>query len=142
MAALRCLIDSMVFDAIADEDLLPTVDRLTSAHALELLADVVGIAQVAAIPDPARRKRLQRVRVLVVPPVGERDPVVAALRAERGIDREDALVAAAAAAQGVPLVTEDRALRAAVAHRLPGTPCWTWAGDLRPRLRELDAQPR
>jgi predicted nucleic acid-binding protein len=143
MGALRCLIDAMVFDAIAAEpDLLALVDRLTSARRLELLAATVAVEQVAATPDEWHRRALQRVRVLVVPPVDEDDPPVAtllaALRRLTGID--DALMAAAAAAQHVPLVTEDRALREAAARHLPGLALWSWAADLRPRIVALGVE--
>ncbi|HMJ33485.1 MAG TPA: PIN domain-containing protein [Baekduia sp.] len=137
---MRCLIDSNVFDAIAAEpDLLELVDRLTSARWLELLAATVSVEQVAATPDEWHRRDLQRVRVLVVPPVDEHDRAVAALLAAlrriSGID--DALIAAAAAAQRVPLVTEDRRLREAAAAHLPGLVLWSWAADLRPRVVAL-----
>ncbi|MCW3003887.1 MAG: hypothetical protein JWQ20_3185 [Conexibacter sp.] len=143
MGALRCLIDSMLFDAIAAEpDLVALVDRLTSARWLELLAAPVTVEQVTATPDEWHRRELQRVRVLVVPPAEEDDPAVAApLRAVRrtaGID--DALIAAAAALQRVPLVTEDRRLREAVGAHLPGLALWSWADDLRPRLVALGAE--
>jgi predicted nucleic acid-binding protein len=138
--ALRCLIDSMLFDAIAAEpELLALVDRLTSARRLELLAAPVSIEQVAATPDDWHRRELQRVRVLVVPPADEDDPEVArllvALRRIAGID--DALIAAAAAVQRVPLVTEDRRLREAAAAHLPELELWSWADDLRPRIITL-----
>jgi predicted nucleic acid-binding protein len=87
-------------------------------------------------PDRARRRQLQRVRVLVVPPVDEvaAAPLLAALRASPGVDHDDASIAAAAVAHGVPLVTEDRALRVAAAVHLPRLPVWDWTTDLRPRL--------
>jgi len=144
MPALRCLIDSMIFDAVADEPgLLGLVDRLTSAGRLELLAAPTSIAQVAATPDPERRRRLQRVRVLVVPPAGDGHPgapeTLAALRAARGVGSGDALIGAAAAAHGVPLVTEDRALAAAAAAAAPPVTVWAWAPDLQPRIAALGA---
>jgi predicted nucleic acid-binding protein len=143
MVALRCLIDSMLFDAIAAEpELLALVDRLTSAHWLELLAAPVSIEQIAATPDDWHRRELQRVRVLVVPPADESDPSViallAALRRTAGID--DALIAAAAAQQGVPLVTEDRRLREAAGLHLPGLELWSWAEELRPRIVALGVE--
>jgi predicted nucleic acid-binding protein len=141
MRPLRCLIDSMIFDAIAERDeTLALVDRLTSARRLELLAAPAGIAQVAATPDPARRRRLQRVRVLVVPPAPAPDDgrgPASRLRGARGVDRDDAAIAAAAAHHGVPLVTEDRALREAVAARLPQVAVWDWRAGLAPRLDAL-----
>jgi predicted nucleic acid-binding protein len=146
MAALRCLIDSMLFDAIAAEpELLTLVDRLTSARWLQLMAAPVSVEQVAATPDEWHRRALQRVRVLVVPPADEDDPEVAelllALRRMAGID--DALIAATAASQDVPLVTEDRRLRDAVGELLPSMTVWRWAEDLRPRIVALgDEHPR
>jgi predicted nucleic acid-binding protein len=141
MPPVRCLIDSMIFDAIAAEpELLALVDRLTSARRLELLAAPVSLVQVEATPDAERRRRLQRVRVLVVPPAGDGPAgreLLGALQARRGVDRDDALIAAAAAREGVPLVTEDRDLRAAAAASLPEVALWTWADDLRPRVLAL-----
>jgi predicted nucleic acid-binding protein len=131
----------MVFDAIAAEPrLLADVDRLTSAGRLELLAATETIAEIAATPDRAHRRRLQRVRVLVVPPVdGDGDPtVLGQLRASTGVSDDDARIALSAAAQGVPLVTEDGDLRLAVAAHLPRLPLWRWATDLRPRIAALD----
>jgi predicted nucleic acid-binding protein len=142
MEALRCLIDSMIFDAIAAESgLLTLVDRLTSAGRLELLAAPVSIAQVAATPDEYHRRRLQDVRVLVVPPVEPDDPdtgvLLSALLSNPGVDEGDAEIAAAAAAQSVPLVTEDRSLRLAVAEHLPRLQLWSWSQDLRPAIEAL-----
>jgi predicted nucleic acid-binding protein len=98
MAALRCIIDSMIFDAIAAEpEVLALVDRLTSARRLD------------------------------------------ELRARPGVGDEDAQIAATAAAQGVPLVTEDRDLRDAVGLLLPQLALWSWAADLRPRITALGA---
>jgi predicted nucleic acid-binding protein len=81
------------------------------------------------------------VRVLVVPPADEADAAVrarlAVLRASTGVSDEDARIALAAAAQGTPLVTEDRALRVAAAEHVPGLAVWAWA-DLRPRIAALD----
>ncbi len=141
---MRCLIDSMIFDAVADEPgLLEVVDRLTSARRLELLAAPTSIAQVAATPDADRRRRLQQVRVLVVPPPDDRDPAaraaLAALRAARGVGWDDALIGAAAAAHAVPLVTEDRALALAAAAADPPVAVWGWVAGLRPRIVDLAA---
>jgi predicted nucleic acid-binding protein len=141
VAVLRCVIDSMVFDAIAAEpQLLARVDRLTSAGRLELLAATETIAEIAATPDRAHRRRLQRVRVLVVPPPDpDGDPtLLARLRRSTGVSDDDASIALTAAAQGVPLVTEDRDLRLAVAAHLPDLPLWRWAPDLRPRIAALE----
>jgi predicted nucleic acid-binding protein len=146
MAVLRCVIDSMVFDAIAAEpQLLAVVDRLTSARRLELLAAADTMIEVAATPDPAHRRRLQRVRVLVLPPPSpEDDPtVLTRLRMSTGVSTEDAHIALTAAAHGVPLVTEDRDLRLAIATHLPDVTLWRWTTDLRPLIAALDdQQPR
>lgn len=141
MDRLRCLIDSMIFDAIALEpELLDAVARLTSAGQLELLADTVSVEQVAATPHAYHRRLLQRVRVLVVPPADEGDAEVMALARHTGVDFEDALIAAAAWRQRVPLVTEDRDLRTACAAVLPDLAVWAWAPELRPRLVALAAE--
>jgi predicted nucleic acid-binding protein len=140
VTALRALIDTNIFDAIAAEpDLVALVDRLTDAGELQLLAETTSVEQVAAVPDDVRRKQLRRVRVLVVPPAGgAADTVlIAALGARPGVGHEDAVIAAAAVAHRVPLVTEDRSLREAVAELVPTLELWRWAGDLRPRLRAL-----
>jgi predicted nucleic acid-binding protein len=139
VAPLRCVIDSMVFDLLAEhDDCLRTVDRLTSARRLELLAAVATIAEIAAVPDRARRKRLQRVRVLVLPqPSGRGHAPVRRLRARPGVSDDDARIAATAALHGVPLVTEDAGLRAAAAAELPGLEVWRWEADLRPRIGAL-----
>jgi predicted nucleic acid-binding protein len=141
---LRCVIDSMVFDAIAqDRALLDEVDRLTRARRLELLAALETMEEIAATPDEEHRRRLRKVRVLVVPPPfsARADRRLERLRASAGVSEEDARIAVTAAAQGVPLVTEDRDLRLAVAAHLPDTPLWRWLTDLLPRIREL-AQER
>ncbi len=132
----------MVFDLIAAEpELLAEVDRLTSARWLELRAATETIAEIAATPDREHRRRLQRVRVLVVPPPDERDHRLATaldlLLDSRGVSEEDARVAVTAAAQGVPLATEDRDLRDAAAVALPHLTLWRWATDLRPRILAL-----
>jgi predicted nucleic acid-binding protein len=140
-APLRCLIDSMIFDAIALEPgMLARVDRLTAARRLALLAAVTSIEQLAATPDPAHRRRLQRVRVLVVPPADDDPrarPLLDDLRALR-VDRDDALIAAAAVLQEAPLVTEDRGLREARVAACLRVALWDWANDLRPRILALE----
>jgi predicted nucleic acid-binding protein len=140
---LRCVIDSMVFDAIAeDRGLLDDVDRLTRARRLELLAALETMEEIAATPDEEHRRRLRRVRVLVVPPPepsARSDRRLARMRTSTGVSEEDARIAVTAAAHGVPLVTEDRDLALAVAAHLPDTPIWRWTDDLLPRIRELAA---
>lgn len=150
MTRLRCLIDTMIFDAIAsDPDMVALVARLTDAGQVELLAAPASIAQVAAVGDEYHRARLRRVRVLVVPPVDPDDPAAMAillrLLGHPGIDEVDARIAASATLQGVPLVTEDRPLRAALETAAPELELWDWAFELRPRIRAADvptAAPR
>jgi predicted nucleic acid-binding protein len=140
------VIDSMVFDGIAAEpQLLAVVDRLTSSRRLELLAAADTMTEVAATPDLAYRRRLQRVRVLVLPPPDPEDhpTVLSDLRASTGVSIEDANIALTAAAHGVPLVTEDRDLRLAITTHLPHLTLWRWTANLRPRITALDdQQPR
>jgi predicted nucleic acid-binding protein len=143
LTPLRCVIDSMVFDAIADDRaLLDEVDRLTRARRLELLAALETMEEIAATPDEDHRRRLRKVRVLVVPPPSSArgDRRLARMRAGVGVSEEDARIAVTAAAHGVPLVTEDRDLAAAAAAHLPDTPIWHWLTDLLPRIEELAAQ--
>jgi predicted nucleic acid-binding protein len=145
VGALRCVIDSMIFDRIAvDDELLAEVDRLTSVHVLELLAAAETMREIGRTPGRTRRRRLQQVRVLVLPPVRTRGPaayiVLANLRGSTGVSEDDARIALAAAIHGLPLVTEDRDLRLAVAAHLPEVPVWTWDVDLLPRLTALSAE--
>jgi predicted nucleic acid-binding protein len=131
----------MVFDAIADAEMLDVVDRLTSARQIELLAALATMQEIGRTPLRDRRRRLQRVRVLVVPPPDEAAPTVRALasrvRTSPGISDEDAGIALTADLHGAPLVTEDRALREAAGVHLPELELWRWATDLEPRLRAL-----
>jgi predicted nucleic acid-binding protein len=141
MPALRCVIDSMVFDAIAGKPaLLRDVDRLTRARRVELLAALETMAELAATPDEEHRRRLQKVRVLVVAPPPPRDPRLRALRTGAGVSEEDARIALTAATHEVPLVTEDRDLRLAAAAQLPALVLWRWEADLRPRIEDLVAE--
>ncbi len=135
--ALRCVIDSMVFDEIAAQpDCLRRVDRLTNAGRLELLAAARTMDELAAVADDEHRRRLRRVRVLVLPPPR---PHIAfrALMSAPGVGETDARIALTAAEHGVPLVTEDRDLRRAAAAALPQLVVWRWADDLRPRIAAL-----
>ena len=139
LGTLRCLIDSMIFDAIAeDRELLSEVDRLTRARRVELLAAAETMGELAAVPDPDRRRSLQKVRVLVVPPAPT-GPLYEQLMAAPGVSDEDARIALAATASAVPLVTEDRDLRAAAGEHLPGLELWRWA-DLQGRLALVGSQ--
>ena len=137
MTALRCLIDSMVFDVLAaSPGRLDDVDRLTRTRTLELLAAAETMRELDAIPDRLLRRRLQRVRVLVVAPVPGDAALRSRLQAAGDVSDHDAGIALAAAAHHVPLVTEDRELRAAVAAHLPEVPVWD-AESLVARLEAL-----
>jgi predicted nucleic acid-binding protein len=137
VTALRALIDSMVFDEIvAERDGLRAVDRLTNRGRLQLLAAATTMLELAEVADEEHRRRLLKVRVLVLPPP---QPHVAfrGLMTSQGVGESDARIALTAAEHEVPLVTEDRDLRAAVTAHLPGLELWTWADDLRPRIAAL-----
>jgi predicted nucleic acid-binding protein len=137
VAVVRAVIDSMVFDAIAEErDGLRAVDRLTTLGRVELLAAAATMTEIAAVADAERRRRLQKVRVLVLPPPRPHVAFRGLMRAP-GVGESDARIALTAAEHGVPLVTEDRDLRAAAAEHLPDLVLWRWAADLRPRLAAL-----
>jgi predicted nucleic acid-binding protein len=134
---LRAVIDSMVFDAILDEhDGLRAVDRLTRRGRLRLLAAAATMDEIAAVADAERRRGLQRVRVLVLPPPRPHIAFRGLMRAP-GVGESDARIALTAVEHGVPLVTEDRDLRAAAAEHLPVLVLWRWADDLRPRIAAL-----
>lgn len=135
----------MVFDAIADGKLLGRVDRLTRARAVELLAALETMQEVARTPDPERRRRLQRVRVLVVAPPDPDDrgsgTLLDRLRASPGVSDEDARIAVTALVHDAPLVTEDRELRVAAEAHVPALRLWTWAGELEPLLLRPGGSP-
>jgi predicted nucleic acid-binding protein len=134
---VRAVIDSMVFDAIVEErDGLRAVDRLTNAGRLQLLAAATTMAEIAAVADEEHRRRLQKVRVLVLPPPQPHVAFRGLMRAP-GVGESDARIALTAAEHGVPLVTEDRDLRVAAAAHLPELILWRWADDLRPRIAAL-----
>jgi predicted nucleic acid-binding protein len=134
---LRCLIDSMVFDVLATSPgRLDDVDRLTRRRELELLAAAETMRELEAIPDRTLRRRLQRVRVSVVAPVPGDARLRARLQGGGDVSDHDAGIALAAAAHHVPLVTEDRDLRAAVTAHLPEVAVWD-AGELVARLEAL-----
>jgi hypothetical protein len=134
----------MVFDAIvAEEGLAADLDRLTGARRLELLAAAETMWEIGRTRDRRHRRRLQQVRVLVVPPAATRQPetrrLLTALETSAGVSGTDARIGVAAAYHRVPLATEDRALRAAMAEHLGDVPVWRWEDELRPRLLALSA---
>ena len=137
MAVLRAVIDSMVFDAIVEErDGLRAVDHLTRTGRLQLLAAATTMEEIAAVSDEEHRRRLRKVRVLVLPPPRPH-PAFRDLMRCVGVSESDARIALTAAEHDVPLVTEDRDLRAAAAEHLPDLVVWRWAEDLRPRIASL-----
>ncbi len=137
----------MIFDAIAAEDeLLAETDRLTATRGLELLAAAETMWEIGRIRDRRRRRRLQQVRVRVIPPATVRWPetrrLVAALMSSPGVSDFDARIGVSAAFHRVPLVTEDRDLRAGMAEHLADVAVWSWEEDLRPRLAALADLPQ
>lgn len=134
---MRAVIDSMVFDAIVDErDGLRAVDRLTNLGRLQLLAAATTMTEIAAVADEEHRRRLQKVRVLVLPPPQPHIAFRDLMRAP-GVGESDARIALTALEHDAPLVTEDRDLRAAAAEHLPDLVLWRWVDDLRPRIVAL-----
>lgn len=96
------MLDTMVFDAVADgtPEALAALDRAVRDGELALFTTTVQEAQLAAVPDPVRRKALRRLSREVLPPEDPGDVL------DR--HRADAVIAATAAARCDVLVTEDR----------------------------------
>ncbi len=115
---MKAMLDTMVFDALeADPDGLEAVRAAVGRRRLVLLSTPVQEAQLAAVPDPARRKRMQRaIPREAVPAVGW---VPAA-----GLQRHaaDAAILDTALERADVLVTEDR--RLADAARADGVRVW------------------
>ena len=103
--ALKAMIDTMVFDRIVDEPgALEAVTDAIRHSQLALYTTQVQEAQVAAVRDARRRKRLQVVPREVVP------AVVNALYAGGNKHAADTMIAGAAIERCNVLVTEDRRL--------------------------------
>lgn len=101
---MRAMLDTMVFDALdADPDGLLAVRDAVRHRRLQLLSTPVQEAQLAAVPDPARRKRLQR----AIP--REAVPAVGLVGAGGRHDADNAILDTTHARADV-LVTEDRRL--------------------------------
>jgi predicted nucleic acid-binding protein len=127
-APLRRLLDTMVLDKIADDDrLLHQVQRLSSERKLELLVTSVTQREVAPITEEPRRTRIASIPRTVIGTVsfvldysqldvdrlGPEEPIEA-IRKGRRKHTADALIAATAEWDGLPLVTEDVRLRRAL----------------------------
>ena len=97
------MLDTMVFDAVADGGAGDAVGAAVRDGRLALFTTTVQEAQLAAVPDPVRRKALRRLGRVVLPPVDPGDV----------LDRHhaDATIAATARAGCDVLVTDDRWLR-------------------------------
>ena len=110
---MRAMLDTMVFDALeADPDGLLAVREAVRRHRLALLSTPVQEAQLAAVPDPARRKRLQR----AVP--REAVPAVGLAPYDVGRHAADNAILDTTIARADVLVTEDRRLAEAAAAEL------------------------
>jgi predicted nucleic acid-binding protein len=148
------LIDSDVFDSIVDEPgMLHRVRDLVEAERLELIAASVSRRQIARAPTP-RRALLESVPVtwvgtagfaldysrLDVDRLGPSQPIDA-IRKGRSKELEDALIAATALFDGVPLISEDKRLRNAVARELPRLRVHAW-DFLRGEIFRLSGPPR
>ncbi len=140
----------MIFDKIADEPgMLERVQGLSRIDQLALVATSISERQIAAVPDRMRRERLQSVPVeyvgtagfvldysrLDVDRLGPSEPIEAIAKG-RHKEIADALVAATARWEALPLVTEDTGLRKAVARELPAVDLWRWS-DLHVRIASL-----
>ena len=139
------MIDTMVFDALdADPPARDAVLAAIASGRLRLVTTHVQEAQLADIPDPVRRRALQRLPREVVPTTARvlavgRDgrPRLAPSDEERALrlgprHAADDVIAQAARAHADLLVTEDR--RLAEDARAGGLETWTvqaltrWAG--------------
>jgi predicted nucleic acid-binding protein len=147
------MVDTMVFDALdADPPAWQAVLDAVREGELLLCTTHVQEDQLAAIPDPARRKALQRLPRQVVPAAGGVAGVFRTGRVRYTDDAagdalrfgsrhsQDDLIADAAIVQADVLVTEDRRLIAATRER--GLAVWqtaelvAWAAGR--RLRRHD----
>ncbi len=106
------MIDTMVFDAVADDpEFRAAVTAATRDRRIALFTTQIQEDQLAAVPDPGRRKRLRALPREVLPPVGaDGGPVVDAVHAGQNKHMADALIAGTALARCDLLVTDDKRL--------------------------------
>lgn len=106
------MIDTMVFDAVADDpEIHEAVTTATRDGRIKLFTTQIQEDQLAAIPDLARRKRLRALSREVLPPISaDGDPVVDAVHAGQNKHMADAIIAGTALARCDVLVTEDARL--------------------------------
>lgn len=106
------MIDTMVFDAVADDpETREAITAATRDGRIKLFTTQIQEDQLAAIPDPARRKRLRALPREVLPPVSaDGSELVDAVHAGQNKHMADAIIAGTALARCDVLVTEDARL--------------------------------
>ena len=106
------MIDTMVFDAVADDpEIREAVTAATRDRRIALFTTQIQEDQLAAIPDPGRRKRLRALPREVLPHVApDGGTLVDAVHAGQNKHLADALIAGTALARCDLLVTDDRRL--------------------------------
>lgn len=106
------MIDTMVFDAVADDpDTRDAIAAATRDRRIALFTTQIQEDQLAAIPDPARRKRLRALPREVLPAVSaDSGAIVDAVHAGQNKHMADAIIAGTALARCDVLVTEDARL--------------------------------
>lgn len=120
------MLDTNVFDRLVDDpDALESVVQAMRDHRLALFTTPVQEAQLAAVPDPVRRKSLQRVPREVVPHTPAVGAEFVASKAGGAKHRPDTIIAETASAHCDVLVTEDARLAERAGDR--GLDVWTVA---------------
>lgn len=106
------MIDTMVFDAVADDpETREAITAATRDGRIKLFTTQIQEDQLAAIPDPARRKRLRALPREVLPPVSpDGSELIDAVHAGQNKHMADAIIAGTALARCDVLVTEDARL--------------------------------
>jgi predicted nucleic acid-binding protein len=123
---VRLMLDTMVFDAIVEED--ATIDayrRALSHRRIEAFTTVVQEEQLALAPVE-KRKRFKRVPRVVVPPSDAGADALTGWRAKPG-HVADAIIADTALAQDLILVTDDQRMRRDLGERDRAPQLWTVA---------------
>jgi predicted nucleic acid-binding protein len=115
---LVAMVDTNVFDAVADDEALRAVVLQAIAQKrLRLVTTPVQEEQLAAVPDPRRRKALRRLPREVVPAPPRPGDDYAAVWAGQPKHVADAVIADTARARCDVLVTEDKRLAQRAAER-------------------------